>query len=97
MELKEKEIEPVHQNNLREWLHQPHYDTLMEVLGSRAFRNEVSAANALVKWDGGLFPEYADAALKFAKECAEINRTIELLNEVREQREAYTRLTATPT
>lgn len=73
------------------------FDTLIEVLASRVFAKEAQSANELTKWDGGKFPEYQSAALKTAGDCAEISRTIEILKELREQRESYSKFTAIPT
>lgn len=81
---------------MRQWLHQPHFDTLIEVLASKAFELEVRAANNLTKWNGGEFPDFEGAALKCASECAQINATIKFLKEVREQKEPYYKVTANP-
>ena len=96
MQLNQQQLEPSNQENLRQWLHQPMFELLIGQLQIKAFEKEVEAANKLKDWQGGAFPPFLDASQKSAKDAAEYNRTIEILKALRDQREPYYKMTATP-
>lgn len=89
-------MEPSLKQNLQEWLHLPQFEILTDVLRSLVFAKEAEAANALKQWQGGVFPQYQDAAIKAAIEAEQFARTMTILKDLRDQKE-YFRFTATPT
>lgn len=81
---------------LRDYLHNPEFDLLIEVLENRAFLSLMESATALEQWQDGQHPQYKDMALTSAKKVHQIRITIALLNELRNQKEPFVKLTATP-
>lgn len=83
------------QQSLRDYLHKPEFETLLEVIASQAFVREVEAVRAVQQVKAG-FPAYEEQAKRLHTEAHQIRNAAELLKFLKLTTDDYQLATATP-
>jgi hypothetical protein len=93
MEVQQINLSKPKQDQLRKWLDGDGFGVFIEVLESRVFEHEAAAANSYSQGTSGNDSLAKDSQLK----AALFRQMIEILVELRERKEPFKTLTATPT